>query len=153
MMLKKSEFRKLFINPLSVFYEEPTEDQAENLFNMFKDKHPEILTRAVEMIREDYPYKTFPNPFHIHQAIDRATGEYSYLTQETTEEDCDKCYGMGIVLVERFDEFYGENRKFSVPCDCPAGERIKKAWKDHHKKHKYYRNKAKITKAVEEDPY
>ena len=152
-MLKKIEFRKLFISPLSVFYEEPTPDQADTLFQLFKDRPPEVLTRAVEIIQQEYPYKTFPNPFHIHQAIDQAQGEYSYLIREITKEDCDKCYGMGIKLVEKFDEFYNENRKFAVPCDCSYGAKIKKTWGDHYKKHKYYRVKAGITEIVEEDPY
>jgi len=152
-MLKRTEFRKLFISPLSVFYEEPTPDQALAIFDLFKDRPPDVLTRAVGIIREEYPYKTFPNPFHLHQAIDQAQGEYSYLIREITKEDCDKCYGMGIKLVERFDEFYRENKDFAVPCDCSSGAKRKKAWGDHYKKHRYYRVKAGITEIPKEDPY
>ena len=152
-MLKRTEFRKLFISPLSVFYEEPTPDQALAIFDLFKDRPPDVLTRAVGIIREEYPYKTFPNPFHLHQAIDQAQGEYSYLIREITKEDCDKCYGMGIKLVERFDEFYRENKDFAVPCDCSSGAKRKKAWGDHYKKHRYYRVKAGITEIPQEDPY
>jgi len=152
-MLKRTEFRKLFISPLSVFYEEPNEDQALAIFDLFKDRPPEVLTRAVDIIREEYPYKTFPNPFHLHQAMDQAMGEYSYFVREITKEDCDKCYGMGIKLVEKFDEFYRENKDFAVPCDCSSGAKIKKAWGDHYKKHRYYRVKAGITEIAEEDPY
>ena len=152
-MLKKVEFRKLFISPLSIFYEEPTPDQADTLFDLFKDRTPEVLTRAVEIIQEEYPYKTFPNPFHLHQAIDQAQGEYSYLVQDPTREDCDKCYGMGIKLVEKFDEFYRENKDFAVPCDCSSGAKRKKAWGEHYKKHRYYRVKAGITEIPQEDPY
>jgi len=152
-MLKRTEFRKLFISPLSVFYEEPTPDQALAIFDLFKDRPPDVLTRAVGIIREEYPYKTFPNPFHLHQAIDQAQGEYSYLIREITKEDCDKCYGMGIKLVERFDEFYRENKDFAVTCDCSSGAKRKKAWGDHYKKHRYYRVKAGITEIPKEDPY
>ena len=152
-MLKRLEFNDIFLNPLAVFYESPTEDQADTLFQLFKDRAPDVLVRAVEIIRQEYPYKTFPNPFHIHQAMDQAQGEYSYLIREITKEDCDKCYGMGIKLVEKFDEFYGENKYFAVPCDCSSGAKRKKAWGDHYKKHRYYRVKAGITEIAEEDPY
>ena len=152
-MLKKLEFKQIFIDPLAVFYGIPTEDQADNLFLMFQDRAPEILQRAVELIRQDYPYKTFPNPSNIYQAMDEAQAEYSYLTRTITDEECSDCYGMGRRIVEKFDEFYHRPHKIAVPCHCPAGDRIRKAWREHDKKHKYRHAKARLTEIKEEDPY
>ena len=120
-MLKKLEFKKVFIDPLAVFYEPPNEDQTETLFNLFKDNPPEVLSRAIEIIQQEYKYKTFPVPSYIHKAVDEARAEYSYINRDFKQSDCETCYGMGMCLEKKFDEFYNMEKDIAVFCTCPAG--------------------------------
>lgn len=152
-MLKKLEFKQTFIDPLSVFYGIPTEDQTETLFNLFRDNPPEVLSRAVEIVQQEYKYKTFPAPAYLHQAIDESRAEYAYINRDFKEDTCDTCYGMGMYLEKKYDEFYRQEKELAVFCTCPAGQKLRRTQREHYKKHKYYRNKAKIHEIPQEDPY
>ena len=137
--MNKSDFNDI-LKPILTFLEKPKDkEQIDNLFDLFQSKPQTVLERAVNIIIETYPYKTFPTPHYFFKAIDEAQAEYNYLTRQPTDEpECPVCYGMGIKLIESYCDFYGRNHKFAVPCSCSAGQRMAHAWRQHDSKHKYF---------------
>jgi len=140
-VISSLRFRHLVVDELCIHFDEPTDKQIDDMYQMFQNNSESILKRAVKLLKRSYKYKRFPFPADIEGAIDHARKEH---TRDSTDPDapreyCDACYGMGIKTIEKFDEFYEEIHPFAVPCDCSEGEKVKRGWGIHYQKHKYYR--------------
>lgn len=140
-MIAFLRFRHIVIDELILHFDKPTDEQETDLHKLFCETSESILKRAVKLLKLSHKYKRFPFPADLGQAIDHARKERSRdsVDPDAPREYCDVCYGMGLKVVERFDDFYGEMHDFAVPCHCSEGEKVKRGWKEHYRKHKYDR--------------
>ena len=140
-MISSLRFRHLVIDELCIHFDDPTDKQIDDLYQMFQNNSELILKRAVKLLKRSYKYKRFPFPADIEEAIDHARKEHTRdsIDPDVPREYCDVCYGMGMKTIEKYCEFYEEIHPFAVPCDCSEGEKVKRGWEIHYQKHKYYR--------------
>ena len=142
-MIATLKFRHILIDELCKFYDSPTTDQMDMLHSLFGNTAEHTLKRAVTIVIKKHKFKSFPMPAEISSAIDEARMERARdsVEPDAQREYCDRCYGMGIKLVKRHDDFYCEEVDKATPCHCSHGQRIKRSWQQHYKTHKYYRAK------------
>jgi len=126
-MISRHVFKVYVVDKLSTFFDIPSDGEAKELYELFKNTNEPVMFRATEILTKKHRYKSFPLPAEFDSAIQEAREEHTRdsIDPDIPRENCYVCYGMGIQTKDK------NGRKVAVPCGCSAGKIIAKAWAEY----------------------
>jgi hypothetical protein len=144
-MISKNEFLDIF-KPLKINFPEVKAEKLQEDYERLNIYSPEILSRTVEYLLENYKGRTYPVFAEIWTALENACENYKpELERKDTGLECQKCHDTGYVMKVKYVQYRnhktGELMKPSRVdavgfCDCLIGRKRRAAtmayWQSKH---------------------